>query len=83
MKTYQSRPEEFDIQVNLTGSDTRMTVKPDETSDGSPYFICDVSGNTVTQLREEADGSWEQLWGKLDHKEVTLIGKAIKHKLTI
>ncbi|AOM76242.1 hypothetical protein [Pedobacter steynii] len=83
MKTYQSRPEEFDIQVNLTGSDTCMTVKPDETSDGSPYFICDVSGNTVTQLREEADGSWEQLWGKLDQKEVTLIGKAIKHKLTI
>lgn len=83
MKRQNPHPEEFEILVNLDGADTAITVKPDETSDGSPYFICDISGNTITQLREEADGSWEQLWGKLDHHAVTLIGKAIKYNLTI
>lgn len=83
MKQQHSHPEEFEILVTIDGTDTRITVKPDETSDGAPYFICDLSGNTITQLREENDGSWEQLWGKLDHHTVTLIGKAIKYKLTI
>ena len=83
MKNHHLHPEEFEILVSLDGSETPVTVKPEETSDGAPYFICDLSGNTITQLREEADGSWEQLWGKLDHHTITSIGKAIKYKLTI
>lgn len=82
MKNQNEHPEEFEIQVSLSGKDTAIRVKPDETSDGAPYFICDVSGNTITQLREETEGGWEQLWGELDEQEIATIGKAIKHNVT-
>lgn len=78
MKDIETKQPEFDIHVNLNGEETAIQVKPDETSDGASYFVCQVSGEVLTQIREEADGSWDQIWGELDHQSLNAIGKAIK-----
>lgn len=83
MKDMESHEQAFEIQVNFDNAEQHIKVEPEETSDGAAYFKCSISGNAITQLREEPDGKWEQLWGSLDHTSVNAIGKAIKHNQTL
>ncbi|MBC8984758.1 hypothetical protein H9X96_03100 [Pedobacter sp. N36a] len=80
MKDNKSGPDEFDIHLDIDGADAIITVKPDETSDGARYFICYIDNDRITQLREEIDGKWEQIWGILDHDMVDAIGKEINQR---
>lgn len=69
---------EFDITVNLNGTDKTITVKPDETSDGVEYYICKFRDEQITQIRLEEEGEWDQMWGELSEEDVNAIGKAIE-----
>lgn len=71
---------EFEITANIEGTDTTITVKPDETSDGVEYFICSAAGQKITQIRLDEDNQWEQMWGELSLEAVNAIGEAIKNK---
>lgn len=77
MKDNLSNPDEFDIRLDIDGADTIITVKPEETSDGAGYFVCYIGSDRITQLRQEMDGKWEQIWGILDHWMVDSIGREI------
>ncbi|MGY0040672.1 hypothetical protein [Pedobacter sp. NJ-S-72] len=57
---------EFEITIELSGTNKTIQVQPDETTDGVEYFICKSNGEQVTQIRKEENGRWEQLWGKLN-----------------
>lgn len=71
----------FSISVSLKEAEERsIEVTPAETTDGVPYYKCDIDGDEI-QLRENEEGEWELIWGDLDHKAVQAIGKKIKaHK---
>ena len=69
--------ENFEININLGGTDQTIHVSPEETTDGVEYFKCSLAGKNITQIRKEEDGTWEQIWGELDTKTVDAIGKAI------
>lgn len=71
------RQEDFEISITLNGANKTIHVKPDETSDGVEYFKCSEANKNITQIRQEKDGSWEQIWGELDIDMVQEIGKAI------
>jgi hypothetical protein len=71
---------EFDIVINLDGQSKTIRVKPDETSDGIEYFVCKSGDDEITQIRQDEDHKWEQLWGELSDEEVTAIGEAIEQK---
>lgn len=72
--------ETFEVGVFLNESQKTVSVKPEETTDGAEYFNCRQSGETITQIRQDKDGSWDQIWGTLDNETVQAIGKAIsKH----
>jgi hypothetical protein len=67
----------FEIIVNLDGKNKTITVQPEETSDGVEYYICSLNGQQLTQIRQEEDNEWEQLWGELDQQAVNEIGAVI------
>lgn len=69
--------EEFEISISLNGSEKRITIKPEQTTDGAEYFTCSESNSNITQIRAEKDGSWEQIWGDLDNLTIQNLGKAI------
>lgn len=69
--------EEFKISIDLNGSKKTIKVKPEETTDGAEYFKCSQSNKNITQIRQEKDGSWDQIWGDLDNALIQRIGKAI------
>lgn len=69
---------EFEVQVNIDGTEQTVLVKPEETSDGAPYYSCLYQGKQLTEIREDAKGEWEQLWGNLVQTKVNEIGRAIK-----
>ncbi|WP_432711888.1 hypothetical protein [Pedobacter sp.] len=71
---------EFEVQINIDGTDQTILVKPEETSDGAAYYRCLLQGKQLTQIREDVKGEWEQLWGSLVQAKVNAIGKAIKEK---
>lgn len=71
---------EFEITIELNGTNQTIQVQPDETSDGVEYFICKSDGEQITQIRKEEKGSWEQLWGKLNQDDIDNIGHAIENK---
>lgn len=77
MENLEIQPEEFDIKISLNGSMKTIQVKPEETTDGVEYFKCNLEGKNITQIRQEKDGSWEQIWGDLSNIDVVNIGKAI------
>lgn len=68
---------EFKIGVLLNGQERNLHVKPDETSDGIEYFVVFDDENELTQIRLEAEGKWEQMWGELSEEDVNTIGEAI------
>ncbi|WP_316789493.1 hypothetical protein [Pedobacter frigoris] len=54
-----------------------VTVQQSETTDGQPYYVCEVNDKEV-QLRHE--GKWEQIWGDLTSDQVDYLGNEIsKH----
>lgn len=69
--------EDFEINIILNGSTKAIKVKPEETTDGAEYFKCSQANKNITQVRQEKDGTWEQIWGDLDNEMVQSIGKAI------
>ncbi|MEQ7800376.1 hypothetical protein ABDJ41_11270 [Pedobacter sp. ASV1-7] len=77
MENLDIQPENFDINISLNGSMKTIQVEPEETTDGAEYFKCNVEGKNITQIRQEKDGSWEQIWGDLSNIDVVNIGKAI------
>jgi len=78
MTDIEALPPSFEIQLNIKGKEQTILVKPDETSDGARYYNCILDGETLTQIREETDGNWEQLWGTLDQQDVDAIGGKIR-----
>jgi hypothetical protein len=69
--------EDFEITITLNGSQEKICVKPEETTDGAEYFKCNQADKNITQIRQEKDGSWEQIWGALDNASIQAIGAAI------
>jgi len=80
MGDLESHNPEFEVQVNIDGTEKTVLIKPEETSDGVEYFNCMFEGKQLTEIREDVKGEWEQLWGNLTHAKVNAIGKAIKAK---
>ena len=80
MKKVERNEQDFEIIVNLNEGHKTVRVSPEETTDGAEYFKCSLKGENITQIRKEKDGSWEQIWGKLDPKTVNIIGAAITAK---
>jgi hypothetical protein len=80
MGTTELQSQDFDIEVNLNGKPSTLQVKVEETTDGVAYYECIHSGKSLTQIRKEEDGNWEQIWGDLDQPTVNLIGSAISNK---
>jgi len=71
---------EFDITADLNGNSKTLKVKPDETSDGVPFYSCYSDDTQITQIRLDEDGNWEQMWGELEQEDVDAIGKLVKEK---
>jgi hypothetical protein len=71
---------EFDIVVNLDGTEKSLRIKPEETSDGVPYYGCYDGDSQVTQIRRDEDNNWDQMWGDLEQEEVEAIGQMITEK---
>lgn len=80
METSEQHPDFFEISVNLNGSTQTIQVKAEETTDGAEYFKCSLADQNITQIRQEKDGDWEQIWGNLNPIDVDNIGKAIAAK---
>ena len=80
MGELESNNPEFEVLVNLDGSDQTILIKPEETSDGAEYYNCMLGGKQLSEIREDVKGEWEQLWGNLTQAKVNAIGKAIKAK---
>lgn len=73
----ETHQEEFELNIILDGSKQTISIKPEETTDGAEYFKCRHADKNITQIRQEKDGSWEQIWGELDNVSIQSIGKAI------
>ena len=71
---------EFSLEVDLPNQGGTIQVKPDETSDGEPFYVCKQNEETITQLRKDEHNNWEQMWGELDEESIQTIGKAIDQK---
>lgn len=80
MKKEKLNPEEFEIIVHLEGASKRLKISPKETTDGVTYFNCNINDINLTQIRKEKNGTWEQIWGKLDPHSINAIGAAITAK---
>lgn len=80
MEASEQHSEIFEISVQLSGSVQTIQVKPEETTDGAEYFKCSLNDQHITQIRQEKDGDWEQIWGELNSIDVNNIGKAIAAK---
>lgn len=78
MTEFESQNPEFAIEVDFDGHTQSYQVKPEETSDGVTYFSCMQEGKTITQLRPNEKGQWEQIWGKLSPQQIEALGAVIK-----
>jgi hypothetical protein len=78
MTELETNNPEFEVQVNIDGTDQTLLVKPEETSDGVEYYDCMLEGKLLTQIRDDVKGGWEQLWGNLPLSKINEIGKTIK-----
>lgn len=77
MEQSEVHQDDFEISIILDGSKKTIRIKPEETTDGAEYFKCIQGNRNITQIRQEKDGSWEQIWGDLDNSIVQAIGEAI------
>jgi hypothetical protein len=76
----QTDESSFEINIHIAGSSRRLTVSPQETTDGAPYYVCLENQNQIAEVRKESNGDWVQLWGDLDEQSITAIGQAIDKK---
>lgn len=65
------------IPVSLNGKSQEVTIEEGESSDGAPFYYCDLNGERITQIRKDDHDNWKQLWGDLDEASVKSIGEAI------
>lgn len=76
--------QKFNISVNI-GDDSYkaydLQIQPEDTTDGVPYYICETNGIEISRLRRNEHSQWEQIWGDLDDKTVSNIGKAIEKRM--
>lgn len=74
----ETKNPDFSVQVSLKSTeDQNITISPAETSDGVPYYKCQIEGQEV-QLRQDEEMRWELMWGELDEEDVQKLGKAIE-----
>ena len=73
--------QQFEIEANLNGANKRLSIKPDETSDGVAYYNCSLDGSQLSQIRLDEESKWEQIWGDLEQSEVDAIGAAITESI--
>lgn len=59
----------------------QILVEPVQTTDGVPIYNCLLETKPITQLRQDTDGGWIQVWGTLDKETIQSIGEAIEHHL--
>jgi len=78
MTEFESKNPEFSIEVDFDGHSQSFHVKSEETSDGVPYYSCVQDGKTITQLRTNEEGKWEQIWGDLNPQQIEALGAVIK-----
>ncbi|WP_432708615.1 hypothetical protein [Pedobacter sp.] len=78
MTEFESQNPEFKIEVDFDGRTQPFQVRPEETSDGVTYYSCQQGGKTVTQLRPNEKGQWEQIWGTLSPQQIDALGAVIK-----
>lgn len=72
--------EIFEVRIDGQFMGKPLTIRPEQTTDGIPIFHCYLEGTSVSQLRRETSGTWEQLWGDLSTDTVRQIGEAIAAK---
>lgn len=77
-----STEEDFYITAQIDAQEKQLKVVHLETTDGVPYYSCQLGNDEITQLRNETYGKWEQLWGNLDDKTIQHLGKQIEDKIT-
>jgi len=80
MTEFESQKPEFSIEVDFDGAKQSFQVKTEETSDGVPYYSCLQDGKTITQLRTDEKGHWEQIWGNLNPQQIKSVGAVIKEQ---
>jgi hypothetical protein len=80
MTEFESENPEFAVEVDFDGHSQTFQVKYEETSDGVPYYSCLQDGKSVTQLREDETGHWEQIWGELSPEQIDTLGALIKEQ---
>ncbi|QNL52629.1 hypothetical protein H8S90_21440 [Olivibacter sp. SDN3] len=68
----------FEIEAIINGIPQKVTVKTEETTDGVPYYVCSIAGEQVSEIRNDIDDTWLQLWGNLDKQSVKSIGEEIE-----
>lgn len=67
----------FKINVSLKKGESMLKIRPDETSDGVSIFKCYAGEDMITEIRQDHQQEWSQLWGKLEQEDINRIGAAI------
>ena len=65
----------FTLEINNNNKTESVEVTRKETSDGQPYYACDINGSEV-QLRK--DELWEVIWGEMSTEQAEIIGAQIE-----
>ncbi|KEQ30799.1 hypothetical protein [Pedobacter antarcticus] len=71
----------FEIAVKLQQNEKLIKVQQDETSDGVPVFKCYSDGKMLTEIRQDHEGTWDQLWGELEQEDINRVGESILNYL--
>ena len=65
----------FNVKISNNNQNETVEITRKETSDGQPYYACDIDGSEV-QLRK--DEVWEVIWGEMSAEQAELIGAEIE-----
>ena len=65
----------FSVDISNNSQTETVQITRKETSDGQPYYACDINGSEV-QLRK--DEIWEVIWGEMDAEQAEMIGAQIE-----
>jgi hypothetical protein len=69
----------FTVTLNSDSSPESVQVTIQDTTDGQPYYECNINGSDV-QIRK--DEKWEVIWGELDEETLQALGSAIDKHIT-
>lgn len=67
----------FELSIAGQFDGRPLAIETDETTDGISLYYCYLDGDTISQLRYEPTGEWEQIWGNLSPVAVQQVGEAI------